>query len=72
MIPSIAVSLLKLGLAGPLAHPIEKKKVAAAELPHVTMKCSDRLIPSQPKFRRCKASGIVSGGQELAIRLVYG
>ena len=41
VIPSIAVSLLKLGLAGPLAHPIEKKKVAAAELPHVTMKCSD-------------------------------
>ena len=44
MIPSIAVSLLKLGLAGPLAHPIEKKKVAAAELPHVTMKCSDDII----------------------------
>ena len=40
-IPSIAVSHFKLGLAGPLAHPIEKKKVAAAELPHVTMKCSD-------------------------------
>ena len=44
MIPSIAVSLLKLGLAGPLAHPIEKKKVAAAELPHVTMKCSDIIL----------------------------